>query len=133
MWIFSLLLIQLFYFEGFSCFCHEYYVGLIPTMNGRIQDYVPIMKSQVPSIERCTEICSRDTSCVTFFYNSKTGQCQTHSIVLQPNSADQIDSDWRYYQIYTGKYFIYKYTVVIANVIRFKRFEIIIILWYVNL
>lgn len=100
MWIFPLLLVQLFYFEGFRSFCHEYYVGLVPTMNGRIQDNALIAKSQVHSIERCTEICSRDTSCVTFFYNSKTGQCQTHSIWLQPNSTDQIDSDWGYYQIY---------------------------------
>lgn len=85
-----------------------YYVRLVPTMNAVIQNYALIAKSQVPSIQVCTEICTLDTSCVTFFYNSKTRECQAHSNLLKPNSTDQRDENWRYYQRYAGKIFIYK-------------------------
>lgn len=101
MWLFILLLVQLFCIESVRSICHEYYAGLVPTMNGRIQDYALIVKSQVTCLENCAKICSLNTSCVTFFYNSKTGQCQAHSILLEPNPTDQKDENWRYYQIYS--------------------------------
>lgn len=121
MWLFILLLVQLFCIERVRSICHEYYAGLVPTMNGRIQDYALIVKSQVTYLENCAKICSLNTSCVTFFYNSKTGQCQTHSILLGPNPTDHIDDNWRYYQIYSGKIFIYKYIMSLWKILQFLK------------
>jgi len=84
-----------------------HYSAVKPNYVGTVEMSGSITITSTLSVVECTMSCSLKDKCLTYFFNSITGECVMHSKDFNFQTPSMTSPGWQYYVNRDGKLFVY--------------------------